>query len=95
MLIMKVLEKKKTIIFIQRFKKNLDTFKKKKLLFLGKKKKKKKKKKMFFLGKKKKKKKKKKLEWFQIQDKMTKYPKNVINFFKNNLKEKIQPVAED
>jgi len=30
MLIMKVLEKKKTIIFIQRFKKNLDTFKKKK-----------------------------------------------------------------
>jgi len=80
MLIMKVLEKKKTIIFIQRFKKNLDTFKKKKL---------------FFLGKKKKKKKKKKLEWFQIQDKMTKYPKNVINFFKNNLKEKIQPVAED
>jgi len=45
MLIMKVLEKKKTIIFIQRFKKNLDTFKKKKLLFLGKKKKKKKKKK--------------------------------------------------
>ncbi|KAG4095057.1 peptidase family M3-domain-containing protein [Neocallimastix lanati (nom. inval.)] len=30
-------------------------------------------------------------KWFQIQDKMTKYPKNVINFFKNNLKEKIQP----